>query len=111
MSLYVGCGLPFQLAGILVMSGYLPKPEGVKPTSASIKTPIMMYHGDADAIVPLAFGEDALTRVKEMGFSDVSMKVYRRLGHGANEEEILDVVSWLSTKLPAVSKEALSAAL
>jgi predicted esterase len=64
LALFTGLNQPGRLAGIVAMSAYLPLPEKVKPAPEALATPVLLCHGDADGVVPLDFGKDALARVK-----------------------------------------------
>lgn len=101
MSMFVGLNYPTTLAGMLVLSGYLPVPESVKPTPEALATPLLHCHGDADGVVPLAYGRDAHDRAKTMGVKEPQFKVYRGLAHSASDEELRDVVAFLKRVLPA----------
>lgn len=84
MSMFVGLNYPTTLAGMLVMSGYLPVPDSVKPTAEALATPLLHCHGDADGVVPLAYGRDAHERAKTMGVKEPQFKVYRGLPHSVS---------------------------
>ena len=76
--------LPSSSSSCSSTSSYLPNPDGVAPTPASLATPILFLHGDADQVVPLDYGKDGVERVKAVGFSDVTMKV--RVGDDGVQE-------------------------
>lgn len=84
MSLFVGLNYPQTLAGMVVLSGYLPLPDSVKPTAEALATPLLHCHGDEDGVVPLAYGRDAHDRVKTMGVKDPQFKVYEGLPHSVS---------------------------
>lgn len=46
MSIYTGLNTPETLAGIVVMSGYMPLPDKIAPTAAALATPVFQGHGD-----------------------------------------------------------------
>jgi phospholipase/carboxylesterase len=84
MSLYVGLRRAHPVAGIVAYSGRL---IGVEALAAEIraKPPVLLVHGDADAVVPfqsLAHGEAALAA------HGVPVEILARpgLGHGIDEE-------------------------
>jgi phospholipase/carboxylesterase len=66
MALFAGLRHPERLAGLIVLSGYLPLPDdlAVWMREANQQSPIFMAHGDADPVLPLWVGRasrDALT--------------------------------------------------
>lgn len=61
MSLFTGLQLPVQegegapaLAGLVVLSGYLPGASKFKLTEGLQQVPVLHCHGDADPVVRLA---------------------------------------------------------
>jgi len=104
MSAFVGLNFPGPdpLAGIVVMSGYLPLPKEVKPSAAALRTPVLQCHGDEDAVVPLDYGRDCQEHLTRFGCKDVTFKMYEGLPHSANDAELLrDVVAFLKRVLPS----------
>lgn len=64
LSLFTGLNYPETLAGIIAMSGYMPLPSSIKPNENSLKTPIRLFHGHIDDIVPFPMATDAFERAK-----------------------------------------------
>jgi phospholipase/carboxylesterase len=83
MALQVGPRRPRQLAGIVGYSGALIDPEGL---TAEIKTkpPVLLVHGDADAMVPVAAFHSAKAALEGLAF-DLTTHVSRGLGHSIDE--------------------------
>lgn len=103
MTLFVGLNHPAPLAGMLVMSGYMPLPASISPSSDVLRVPILMCHGDEDAVVPLHFARDALARVKAMGATSVEFKTYEGMPHSASREEIADALAFIKRQLPPLA--------
>ena len=99
----VGLGL----AGIVVMSGYLPNSKQFTVAKGSEDTPILHCHGIDDNVVPVQATEVAKARVdelvSEMG-GDTSnlyqVKTYRGLDHSVSMEELNDVANFLKRVIP-----------
>ena len=99
----VGLGL----AGIIVMSGYLPNSKQFTVAKGSESTPILHCHGIDDNVVPVQATEVAKARVDElvteMG-GDTSnlyqVKTYRGLDHSVSMEELNDVANFLKRVIP-----------
>ncbi|KAI9031972.1 Phospholipase/carboxylesterase/thioesterase [Hyaloraphidium curvatum] len=92
-----------KLAGFFGMSGYLPLAkkaiELMSPANPNLDTPLAMFHGTDDAVVPHFRGSASRDRLKELGFKP-EWKEYRGLGHSANLEEIQDIERFLLRVLP-----------
>jgi phospholipase/carboxylesterase len=80
MALHVGPRRPRALAGILGFSGMLADPEAMA-AEASTKPPILLVHGDADSVLPVAALGAAEAALRAEGF-DVTAHVCPGLGHG-----------------------------
>jgi predicted esterase len=108
MSLFTGLTCKFKLAGIVGMSSYLPLdtklPEFLRESNVNQKTPILMCHGTADAVVPAVVGKGSAEILKKAGF-DVTWKEYQGMAHSACLEELDDVEAFLSSRLPALGEE------
>jgi phospholipase/carboxylesterase len=80
MALHVGLRRP--VAGIVGYSGMLADPEGL--AGAPSKPPVLLVHGDADPMVPVAALQHAQAALEPRGF-DVTSHVSRGLGHSIDE--------------------------
>jgi phospholipase/carboxylesterase len=95
LALYQSLQQPQQLAGIIVLSGYLPLHNTLDEISSKhlSSTPVFMGHGTQDPIVPVELGlftRDLLLERKV----DVQWSVYP-MGHSVSVEEIADLGEWL----------------
>ncbi|KAI0475772.1 Phospholipase/carboxylesterase [Xylariaceae sp. FL0804] len=122
MSLFAGLTSAAQLAGVVALSAWLPLdakfPEflsdretttvgesdsgtgsGDRKKNRRTAPPVLMCHGDADPVVPTAFGKDSHEMLRDMGF-DVTMKLYPGMGHSACLEELDEVEVFLRARLP-----------
>jgi len=111
------------LAGIVVMSGYLPRPHEFSVASGSEHTPILHCHGIDDTVVPVRATELGRERVSELvgemtagaategvggeGGNDTrntyEVKTYAGLQHGVSMEELDDVVEFLGRVIPPIT--------
>ncbi len=97
--LYSGLRHKERLGGILALSTYVP----VLPTlqteadAAAMDTPIFMAHGQADPVIPYAFGRASSTELLRQGYTlewhDYAMP------HSVCPEEIRDIEQWLTRRL------------
>jgi phospholipase/carboxylesterase len=71
MALYAGLTLEHSIGGILVMSGYLPDANAIRPSANGLQTHIYQTHGDTDAAIPIALAKGSATKLKALGASKV----------------------------------------
>ena len=95
IALYQGLQYPQPLAGIIVLSGYLPLHNTLDDISSEFagSTPVFMGHGSQDPIVPVELGlftRDLLLERKV----EVQWRTYP-MGHSVSVEEIADLGRWL----------------
>ncbi len=104
----VGLGL----AGIVVMSGYLPRANQLRLSPGSENTPILHCHGEVDSVVPVQAAKLSKERVsslvKESGVGNgetYKVKTYIGLDHSVSMEELDDVVNFLRRVIPPISNK------
>lgn len=93
LALFTGLRYPKPLAGILMLSGYLPIHHQTISENANQKTPIMISHGELDDIVPLSAGEFTRDLLLQ-DHRPVEWKTYR-MGHQICLEQVNAIRSWL----------------
>jgi len=94
MALYTALRCPDALAGVLVLSGYLLRPEHLETeaTEANKTTPMLFCHGLQDDVVPLSRAE-AACRLVEAGRR---VQFQRDVGgHGIAPPAIPTIGQWL----------------
>jgi lysophospholipase-2 len=101
LSLWTGLQLEQQIAGILMMSSYLPAAGQFTITPGSEGTPIMHLHGAADPMVTYTIAQksEILTTTKK-GATNYTLKSYPGLQHSINMKELGDALEFLQTILP-----------
>lgn len=90
---------PKPLAGILALSTFLAKPEKVNTDGAAMnaRIPILMCHGQQDAVLPMAMGESTYASLRSADYR-VEWCDYP-MGHEVCMEEIQRISRWLQTVL------------
>ena len=83
MALHVGPRRERQIAGIVGYSGMLADPGGLAANLRS-KPPVLLIHGDADDILPIAAFHQAKTALTQLDF-DLTTHVSHGLGHSVDE--------------------------
>ena len=81
MALHVGPRRAHQLAGVVGYSGLLADPD---PAELRTRPPILLVHGDADPMVPVAAMGKAQAALVPLGF-EVTTHISPGLGHSIDE--------------------------
>jgi phospholipase/carboxylesterase len=99
IALYCGVRSRQPVALVLALSTYLPLQTTTQTehTPASLTTPVLMCHGTADPIVPLAAGRQSADRLRVLGYA-VDWREYP-MGHSLCDEEIDDIGACLRRHL------------
>jgi lysophospholipase-2 len=100
MALYTGLQYCGRLAGVVCMSGYLPKDHSFTLSSEAKSTPVAHFHGIDDPTVRIDWARQARQKLLELGVDSYELKEYAGLGHGANTEELADLEAFLLKVLP-----------
>ena len=95
---YTGLQQSEPLAGILAMSGYLPKSGDLANFLKSKDTPVLHCHGEADQVVRLVWAEESIAKLKEAGVNP-TFKTYPGMQHSSDPNEVRDVVAWMQQRL------------
>jgi phospholipase/carboxylesterase len=101
MALHTALRLPFALAGIMALSGYLPLADrlNIERSHANILTPIFMAHGTQDTVVIPRRGEEARDALLALGYP-VQWHSYET-EHNVTSQEVEDMAAFLRQILPA----------
>jgi phospholipase/carboxylesterase len=86
---------PKRLAGILALSTFLGDSDGLgtEKVKANAEIPILLCHGQQDAVLPVAMGKAALESLTNAGYA-VEWREYP-MGHEVCGEEIQEISRWL----------------
>lgn len=97
--LHTGLRYPLPLAGILVLSAYLPLAETLQAEAADANraVPLMMAHGEQDPVVPLSLAGQSRDLLQQQGYT-VAWHTYT-MAHAVCPEELLDIRGWLADRL------------
>ena len=103
LALFTGLGLPQKLAGIVVLSGYLPAARQFQITPGLEDTPVLHCHGTQDALVKYPLAHKTKERVQERAgdgtVTDYTIQSYP-IGHTVSTEELADVLQFVQRILP-----------
>jgi phospholipase/carboxylesterase len=95
MALQTGLRHPERLAGLLVLSSFLPLPDTIaaEASAANRDVPIFMAHGTHDPMIPLARARESRDRLLALGYR-VEWREYP-MPHAVCAEEVADLSAWL----------------
>lgn len=98
LAIHVALRHPRPLLGLIALSCYalLPDALAAEASPASRALPVFMAHGTDDPIVPLAAGEDAAQRLRELGVR-LTWATYR-MPHAVHPSQIEDIGRWMRTR-------------
>lgn len=96
IALHTGLRYPQRLAGLLILSGYLPSPLSLAQEchNANRDVRIFMAHGEDDPLIPLAWASESRRSLQHNGYA-VDWRTYP-MAHGVCAEELADVAMWLT---------------
>jgi phospholipase/carboxylesterase len=97
MSLQVAPRRAEPVAAIVGFSGRLLDPEGL--AGATSKPPVLLIHGDADEMVPVASLSEAADALSQAGFETYA-HVSKGVGHGIAPDGLSLALRFLQDKLP-----------
>eukprot|EP00455_Lapot_gusevi_P020248 TRINITY_DN2150_c0_g2_i3.p1 TRINITY_DN2150_c0_g2~~TRINITY_DN2150_c0_g2_i3.p1 ORF type:complete len:250 (-),score=82.95 TRINITY_DN2150_c0_g2_i3:199-873(-) len=98
-SLYTGYTYNQKLAGIVSLSGYLPKYRQFEANEVNKNTPGLACHGTADPVVNIEFGRRSVDLLQGQGVP-IELKQYRGLQHSSSIQEMQDVLEFVNRCLP-----------
>lgn len=100
VSLYTAPRLPQTLAGVMVLSAYLPAESTLlaERAAANEATPIFMAHGQGDPTLPISMGLQSRDFLKAQGYA-VEWHEYP-MGHAVCAAEVGDIREFLLRVLP-----------
>jgi phospholipase/carboxylesterase len=104
MALHTGLRLPFAIAGIVGLSGYLALADrfASERNQANASTPVFLAHGTLDPVVVLPRAEDSRNALTAQGHP-VQWHTYP-MQHSVHPEEIADISAFLKSVLPATAQ-------
>ena len=104
LSLFTGMQLEEKLAGIVVMSGYLPAAKQFKIADGNMDLPILHCHGESDPMVNINMARRSKEMVSQLGAEKYKLKTYPGLVHTVSMDEVADVKEFLDGVLPSAQE-------
>lgn len=103
LALFTGLSMPSgdqKLAGIVLMSGYLPGAAMFRLTPGLESTPVLHCHGTDDPLVTFDKAGKSREYVTGQGATDYTIKSYPGMQHTVLPREIVDVFEFFKKILP-----------
>ena len=99
IALQTGLRYPEKLGGIMALSTYLACAEslGVEASSCNRDIPILMVHGSADPVIPIALAKLSKARLETHGYK-INWHEYG-MPHSVCAEEVEDIAAFLKRVL------------
>ena len=99
MTLFTGLRYPEKLAGMLVLSAYLPLASKTRAElqNENLGVPIFMAHGTYDPMLPVAFGRASKEALVEWG-AKLDWREYP-MEHSVHPQELAEIASWLKATI------------
>ena len=93
--LHAGLRYPQRLAGIMILSAYLPVAASLaeERTPANADVPILQAHGQQDPVVPIPWALQSRDQLQTLGYS-VDWKTYP-MQHAVCPDEVRDIRKWI----------------
>lgn len=91
IALHAGLVYPKTLAGLLILSSYLPFADilDTGDTRHNHETPVLMMHGEYDPVIPLGFAEQSYRLMQEKAYP-IKWHSFP-MQHGVCAEEIVEI--------------------
>ncbi|XP_072426648.1 acyl-protein thioesterase 1 isoform X1 [Chiloscyllium punctatum] len=107
LSLYTALTTHQKLGGVIGLSCWLPLRNSFPEAAANSPNKdirALQCHGEADPIVPLAFGAFTAEKLKTLINPDnVIFKSYEGMMHGSCHQEMMDVKQFIEKQLPPIN--------
>lgn len=97
MALFTGLSTHDSLAGVIVLSGYLPLASEVK-TNLQKDTPMFIASGDYDPLVLSSWTGQCVEHLRDKGYTHVTWHRYP-MEHSICAEEVRDLELWIDNIL------------
>lgn len=98
---------PVNISAVVGLSGWLPSARELenklRQSQDSMRRaqtlPVLTCHGTADDVVLYELGEKSAKVMEAAGFTNLTFKSYRGMGHYTVPQETEEICRWLSSKL------------
>lgn len=97
IALFTGIGYANRLGGVMVLSGYIPKPDALE--CHQVKTlPVFLGVGRYDDVVLPQWSQMSFQFLKNHGYNEAIIQEYD-MAHAICSDEVRDCSNWLSDRI------------
>lgn len=90
------------LAGVFTMSSFLNDNTILYKEVKSLETPLCMFHGNRDTMVPLLWGQKTFNELTKLGIKGNFETVPNAL-HEIKKSELTAIFKWIEETLPQIN--------
>jgi len=110
LAFYTALHTKYKLGGVTGLSCWIPLHNDVQSgathaTHTNVGTPFMQFHGETDGVVSSGVGLSTSNLLKKM-VKNHEFKIYKSLAHETSEEEVQDLMQFVSSCLPTIDPYA-----
>ena len=91
------------MAGVFTLSSFLNNEsavyEALKDRTESVGTPLKMYHGNLDQLVPYSWGKDTYEKLRNLNVKG-DFQLVENIYHEMNKKELKSLFKWIEDLLP-----------
>jgi len=89
-----------KLAGVMVLSAYMPLSQSLKSESSDVNRdiPIFLAHGSDDPVVPVDLAYRTRSQLEQQGYT-LNWHEYAGMAHSVSAQEIYEIAEWLQQTL------------
>lgn len=92
--------LDFKIGGLVALSGFCPILKAItekhNKEGVNFDTPVFQGHGTVDPIINFGYGKETSDFFKSLGFSKWNFNEYSGVAHSTSNEELVDVIKFIS---------------
>lgn len=105
LALHTGYHLNTAIAGVFACSSFLNRESVIydslnNQTNPNSELPeLLMFHGERDNLVPIAWGEETFSNLKSLGINGNFVRLTNTF-HELKKRELLILNNWIQKKLP-----------
>ena len=100
IALFTALRYPEQLAGVMVLSSYMPLSSSLEheKSDANSAIPVFLVHGSDDPVIPVDLAYRTRAQLEQEGYTP-QWHEYRGMAHSVSAQELLDISAWLQQVL------------
>lgn len=89
------------LAGVFAMSSFLNNNTILYKEIKATETPLCMFHGDRDTLVPISWGQKTYNELTNQGVNG-NFDAVKNTMHEMKQRELKELFDWIEKTLPPI---------